>query len=153
LKTRDEIILMTKLAIYDKDHGHKDKLCDEHFRADYIYKKNMWTRFYVTIACLIIIALDVMNRVIVEQIDIFSLDLKSELSKYAVNMLIILLAYTFVGSLLANKDYNLRQARLKKYFGTLSRLDKLGKQSRIAERSNKEDLRHGEPTYDKRGFN
>ena len=149
MKSKKEIILMTKLAVYDKSHGQKDRLCNAHFRADYIYKKNMWNRFYALLGCLIIIAFIIVHEIIVKETDIFSLNWEVELSRYALNTFFVLIAYTLIGSLLANKEYNLRQSRLKRYFAALAKLDGSNKQP---EHLYKGDLRHGEPTYDETNY-
>lgn len=150
MKSKSEIILMTKLAIYDKSHGKKDRVCNDYFKGDYVYKKNMWTRFYTAIGTLILIIFIFLHRIAVYEIDIFTLDFKTEISKYAVYFLTVLIAYTIIGSFLSAREYNKSRLRFKKYLLVLSKLDGSAKKN---QHSNKEDLRHGSPTYDSRNFN
>ena len=57
MKSRQKILLMTKLALYEKHYGAVDRAANDYFRHDFIYKKNLGTRFAVGFGGLIILAL------------------------------------------------------------------------------------------------
>ncbi len=118
-----KIVIMTKLAIYDKYYGSKDRKFDDYFRHDYAYRKNMWTRFFILISSAAVLLLYLVNKIMVDEADIFSIDYKALIGSSASYVFLILIAYTVITSFKAVYDYNSAQKRLDKYYELINMLE------------------------------
>ncbi|MCL2874158.1 MAG: hypothetical protein FWE29_04420 [Defluviitaleaceae bacterium] len=124
-QNRDKIILMTKLALYDRRFGKRDKKAACFFRHDYIYLKNMWTRFFVICGLVIIFGLYWINIVFASGIDYFVENFVRHASFGLITMIIVCLIYTAVGSVKATAEYEKAMKRLAKYNLLLGKLDEM----------------------------
>jgi hypothetical protein len=120
-----KILIMTKLALYDKHHGEQDKRSNEFFRHDYIYKKNMWTRVCAFLGSMSIIAIYWANKLLVEKVDLLEIAFEEEFRNAGVFVLIVLGAYTVIGTISAAKQYAKVQERLKTYTKMMTALDRI----------------------------
>ncbi len=120
---KDKIILMTKLALYEKKHGLADSHINHFFLSDYVYLKNSWTRFCVFLGCIILLAVDWMHKILNLQTDIFGLDIKAELIDNLTFIAVVLAAYTIIGTQRAIVEYNAAQRRISQFLDLLSRLN------------------------------
>jgi len=123
---KEKIILMTRLAVYDKHSAAKDKRINDYFLHDYIYKSNMYTRIAVITGALILVSLNILYRVLNESADIFDLDYTQELKKIGLFILAAALFYTVIGSLKAAREYYKCQKRIKEYTDCMEKLEKAG---------------------------
>ncbi|MDR1537513.1 MAG: hypothetical protein LBU32_05870 [Clostridiales bacterium] len=119
------IMVMTKLAIYDKHYGAQDKRTNEFFRHDFIYKKNMWTRLCAFLGSMIALLIYWLNELLVKQVDILSIDFRKAGIDAAVFILIVMAAYTLIGTITAARQYAKCQTRLKNYVRLLVMVDKI----------------------------
>lgn len=126
---KQKLIIMSKLAAYDKDLGKADKLQDEYYRGDYVYKKNLWTRFFALLGAAILLGLYYVYRIFILEADIFQLDYMQELTNAGTFIVAVLAIYTIIGTILATIEYYLSQKRLKEYFALIRKLDKHTKES------------------------
>jgi cytochrome bd-type quinol oxidase subunit 2 len=53
----DRVALMTRLAIYEANHGHEDDMLQQYHKKDYIRIQSLKTIFFSSIAFVLIIAL------------------------------------------------------------------------------------------------
>ena len=118
---REKIVLLTRLALYDKYMSDSDKKTNGYFLHDYIYSKNIRTRFFAFFGALILILFNLIYRIFVEKTDIFMLDYKKELTDIVVFVVIVLVVYTAIGSLKAAVAYRASQKRIKAYLEVLKR--------------------------------
>ena len=114
---------MSKLATYDKHLGRSDKIQDEYYRGDYIYKKNLWTRFFAFLGAMILLGLYYSHRIFVLDADIFQLDYMQELINVGIFLVLILGVYSIIGTVIATIEYYLSQKRLNQYFALIRKLD------------------------------
>ncbi len=128
MSDKRKIILMTKLAIYDKKLGDSDRKLAKYFRHDYIYRKNMWTRFFVGIATVIIIGLYWAYKIFIDGTDIFGIDYEAAIFKSVVFALVVIVFYSIIGTIIATIEYQQAKLRLQRYFKVLNHLDKLRSQ-------------------------
>jgi hypothetical protein len=116
---------MSKLAIYEKRFADSDRKLNEYFRSDYVYKKNVRTRFFVFLGCLIILCFYITHKIVVDKAAVLSLDFMDELRGPAVFTVCATLFYTFLSWAREAANYNAAMDRLKIYGAMLGRLDKL----------------------------
>lgn len=121
---KEEIVLMTKLALHEKRYARQDRKRSSYFKWDYIYINNWYTRFAVAIAIGIIVSWMVLTDVYIKEIiPLFDVDLMEYLSKYVVGFVLSILVYTGISTLVFNKKYEETQKRLREYDKLLRKLD------------------------------
>ncbi len=122
---KEEIILMTKLALHEKRHGKQDKQRSSYFKWDYIYINNWYTRFAVGVAIAIVISWMILTDVYIKEIiPLFDIDLGQYLFKYILGFVLSILAYTGFSTLVFNKRYEETQKRLKECQKIMKELDR-----------------------------
>ena len=122
---KEKVIIMTKLAIYDKNDGEEDRKQHEYFCGDYVYKYNFWNRLFVFSASMILLAMYYAHKILIEQINILEMDYKAELITAGKFLLVILVVYSVIGTIRATVKYYSAQKRLKEYFALTKELDDL----------------------------
>lgn len=126
MANKEKIILMAKLAVYDKSHSEKDLKKLSYFRNDYVYRQNIGVRFCVLIGCLIVILLYVMHKIVIDNIDVFSgMDYQEELMGAAVFVVVVVVAYSLIGTIVYMADYQNAKKRQRRYIKMLDALDQL----------------------------
>jgi hypothetical protein len=120
--SKQKIILMTKLAMYDKRHGDADRAAYAFFRRDYIYRKNMATRFCVGVGAGILLAVYWLNRVFFLGEDLMSLDFVRAGIDAGLFVLAVMAVYTVLGTMQGTRQYYLVQKRMNTYMAMLKRL-------------------------------
>ena len=120
-----KIILMTKMAIYEKRYIKEDRRRSGYYPEDYVYLKNFRTRFSVTLAVLIFVALHMtkminQNLVIPTSVEVF---INYYLKPYLVPWMMLMVGYTILSTAVYQSRYALSQTRLKGYNKLLKALD------------------------------
>jgi len=122
---KEKIIIMTKLAVYDKKYGEQDKLANEMFYRDYVYRRNFLLRTFAGVGCIIPATIYLLVLVLSEDMDFFNFDFVG----YGINIFIITVAimlfYTIIGTIIATKEYKNIKIRLQKYFGLIKKLEEI----------------------------
>ena len=119
----EKIIIMAKLALYDKNAGKDDWKDNVYFRQDYIYSNNMKTRLFAFLGCLIIAAFYFLHMAAFQDVDIFSIDYQAEAITLIILFAVVLVFYTVIGTILYTARYVQLQRRIDKYFKLLDELD------------------------------
>ncbi|MDR2939280.1 MAG: hypothetical protein LBV08_03055, partial [Clostridiales bacterium] len=96
---KKKIVTMAKLAVYDKKYSYKDDKVTEYFRHDYVYKQNSWDRFFVVLGGLIILLFLYGQRVFSDRPDALKFDFNGELRFIIIFFAVLLIFYTFIGSI------------------------------------------------------
>ena len=122
---KEKIILMSKLAIYDKNFGEADKNGGSFFRHDYIYWKNFWARLNALLGCAIIVAVYVLDIIIIKGTDLFSIDYKQEGIKILTFVIIVLGIITFFNSIKATREYSAIEKRVASNLEYTKKLDRI----------------------------
>ncbi|MCL2396666.1 MAG: hypothetical protein FWC93_01230 [Defluviitaleaceae bacterium] len=120
---KNKIITMSKMAVYDKRGFEKDARSSQYFRHDYIYKRNMYMRFFLGIGCLILAFFYVMYLLGVEDSDIFALDFGAEALRLLFFALLIMVAYSFIGTIIYTREFLKSQRRINAYFSLMKALE------------------------------
>ena len=120
---RERIIIMSKLAVYDKNYGEKDRAANKYFRTDYVYRKNMWTRLYVLMGCLLIVGVYALRIFVVEGQDLLEVDYFSELISIGLFTLATLIIYSLIGTKIYVSEYNRSQRRFGNYLELIKHLN------------------------------
>ena len=118
-----KIIIMTKLAIYDKENAERDLDADRFFRHDFIYRQNMWVRLYVLVGCFILLGFRVLHMLAIDQADLFLLDFRTVLIQLVFILIAIEAAYTVIGTIRFTMEYEKAQKRLRTYYALMDELD------------------------------
>ena len=121
---KEKIRLMSKMAVYDKRDFNKDSKANHYFRHDYIYKKNMRMRFFLGIGCIILIIFYALYLLVVEGVDIFALDFQFEALRMLIFVLLVMVGYSFLGTIIYTREFVIAQRRINKYFALMQQLDK-----------------------------
>ena len=151
---KEKIILMTKLALYDKNFGEADKSAGGFFRHDYIYWKNFWVRLNALFGCAIIVAVYVLDVIVIKGTDLFAIDYRQEGIKILTFVIIVLGIVTFFGSIKATWEYSAIEKRVASNLEHTKKLDRIS----ASEKGNTEEipmegdlsLSHGANTNHKR---
>lgn len=122
---KEKIILMTKLAVYEKENSGRDQRINDYFLHDYIYKCNMWTRFSAIIGAVIVIFFIVLHKIFIESVDLFASDYVKELKSAVVLIVFLLVVYTVISTIKATMEYRTAQKRLNAYIQLLDELNGL----------------------------
>jgi len=128
---QQKIITMTQLALYDKHEGASDQIANDYFRHDYIYRKNLGTRFAVGFGGFIMLLLYWARDIFIGGADVFELDFSTYLTDSIFFMLAILALYSLIGTIQGTREYYLIQKRITRYHALLRQLE------RIQERADK----------------
>ncbi|MCL2171809.1 MAG: hypothetical protein FWB71_06590 [Defluviitaleaceae bacterium] len=125
MHNKDKIRIMAKMAVYDKRGFEKDAKSNHYFRHDYIYKKNMHMRFFLGIGCVFLMGFYVLRLFAAEEIDLFTADYFGILMRLLGASLVILVAYSFIGTIIYTREYELAQRRVRRYFALMNELTEL----------------------------
>lgn len=124
MASKRKIIIMSKLAIYEKHDALKDIRKGSYYRHDFVYKRNFGLRFFALIGAVILALLYVMYRFAIDQVDIFELDIPQEIKTIILLVGGILIIYSLIGTIKYNIDYEAANKRLKRYNSLLNLLDR-----------------------------
>ncbi len=123
---QNKIILMTKLAIYDKNYGKEDARRSRYYLEDYLYTKNFKTRFSVTLVVLLFMGLNIMKMINEELIIPTSVPefIQVYIGPYIIPWIVVLVIYTLISTGVYGKRYAMTQKRTAEYKKLLKKLAK-----------------------------
>ena len=119
---REKIRIMSLMAIYDKKDFQRDAKAGQYFRHDFIYKKNMRMRFFLGIGCIILLFFYAMYLMAIEEADIFALDFQAEGMRVLFVALLIMVSYSFLGTIIYTREYIKSEKRVDAYFDLMRQL-------------------------------
>jgi len=122
--SKENLRLMTRIALHEKKYNEKDSKINQFFRNDYIYKNNAINRIGIFIGLCLIFFVIALDMIYIKEVDIFTLDYKALATKFLVISFIIFSIYTVIGIFKYGKEYDMAQKRYKKYFLMLAALDR-----------------------------
>ena len=139
MTSKQKIITMARLAVYDKNEGDADRLANDYFRHDYIYRKNMATRFCSGVGAGILVAVYWLRMFLLEGADLFESDLSALIWNSAGFIIAVMAVYTVIGTVQGTRQYYLIQKRLKRYSMLTHQLERINERTRrLAERQAEE---------------
>ena len=150
LINKTKIITMAKLSVYEKRYGQSDRKILEYFRHDYVYKKNTWTRFYVILGSIFLIAMYWMKAVFVDGTDIFLTNIEKTVSQTILFIAAVSVFYTLIGTVAAIREYSIAEKRVKKSNQMLNHLNRMKEKDQAAEEAS--DVYNGTNAVAKRNF-
>jgi len=134
-----KIITMTKLALYDKHEGATDRVANEYFRHDYIYKKNLGTRLAVGVAGFLILVIYWLRVILLDGADILQMDVRQYLTDSVLFLVALLAVFSLIGTIQGTREYYLIQKRLENYNSLVRQLE--SHENRTKKRSENEEGR------------
>ena len=120
---KNKILTMTKLALYDKHEGYTDRMTNNYYRHDYIYGKNVSTRFAVGFCGLILLMFHWVQIVLIQETDIFDLDFRGIAIDSILFLIALMAVYSVIGTIQGTREYYNVQKRLEKYRELVIKLD------------------------------
>ena len=123
--SKNRIIIMAKMAVYDKRHGEADREVFSFFRRDYIYRKNMWTRLCVALGAGFLLAVYWLHQIFIYGIDIHALDIQESVTDSVLFLLAVLAVYTLIGTIQGTHQYHQVQKRMENYMAMMKKLERL----------------------------
>jgi hypothetical protein len=120
---KDKIIIMSKMAVYDKRHGNADRAVFSYFRRDYIYRKNMWTRFSVALGALFLLGVYWLHQIFIYAVDIQELDITQSVTDSVLFLLAVMAVYTMIGTIQGTIQYYKVQRRVEDYISMIEVLE------------------------------
>ncbi|PHV71203.1 hypothetical protein CS063_05795 [Sporanaerobium hydrogeniformans] len=124
LVDQKKIILMTKLAIYEKNYGKEDRRRNRYYLEDYIYIKNFKTRLSVTLVVFLVIGFQLLK--LLEEGIIIPTSLmefvKLYIAPYSLPWIVMMIIYTMISTVIYGKRYASTQKRLIGYRNLLKKL-------------------------------
>jgi len=134
---------MTKLALYDKHEAGADRAASEYFRHDYIYKKNLGTRFAVGIAGFLMLALYWGRVFLLDGADILQMDVRQYLTASMIFLVALLALFSLIGTIKGTREYYLIQKRLDGYNVLIRQLEKIEAREEAHIHRRDSETRHG----------
>jgi len=123
---KEKILIMTKLALYDKTYGETDGDANSFFRHDYVYWKNFGARMYALLGCAIVIGYYAINRIIVNGEDLFEIDYRMEGLRILLFIVVVLFICSTISSLKATREYSAMQKRIERHLKLTEKLEGKG---------------------------
>lgn len=135
LTDQNKIILMTKLALYEKKDLEKDKKIMAYYIEDYIYLNNLKARLGFTIVMLIFMGIDILNTIVTDIVIPTSLweFVKIYVSPYVLPWGIGIGIYTAISTYIYGKKYRESQRRYLEYRKLSRELDEYEQEEMSAE--------------------
>lgn len=127
---KDKIILMTKMAQYQKSHMRKDKRITEYFIEDYVYINNFKTRLYITLIALFFIIVGAFKICLDEIIFPSSIGhfFNVYIMPYFYPWLATMIVYTLISTMVYSRRYNKANKRMNEYKKYVKKLKAYQKQ-------------------------
>lgn len=115
MQSYKNIRTMTKLAVYDKKHGKKDREITSHYRHSYVYKKSIGARLGVLLGIAILIGLNYLYSMMMYEDKFFSMLTTDYFISLAVKVAVVMIIYTIICAFKYRKEYDDAQERLDDY--------------------------------------
>lgn len=119
----EKVILMTKLAAFEKNKGKKDMAILNYFRGDYIGFKVLKAVLAATISFIAVFALYLFYNFETIMADIYKMDLVEAGKGVIVIYLVVVGAYAVVVYAVNTHRYSKAKKELKEYYSNLKRLE------------------------------
>ena len=123
MPNKNRIITMAKMAVYDKRYGNADRAAFSFYRRDYIYRKNMWTRFSVAIGALFLLVVFWLHEIFIYGTDIQELDIYQSVTNSVLFLLAVMAFYTMIGTIQGTIEYYKVQRRMEDYIDMIEYLE------------------------------
>ena len=125
-----KIITMTQLALYDKHEGQQDRIANDYFRHDYIYRNNLGTRLAVGFGSIVILLIYWLQSFVVNEMDLFEINIQQHVTDSVFFILAVLAVYSLLGTIQGTRQYYLVQKRLAQYQALVRQLERLDERAR-----------------------
>lgn len=121
----ERIILMTKMASYEKNEGRKNVAIGKYFRSDYIAMQVLKSVLSATIACGILFALYIFYHFETFMQDIYKMDLLVFVKNILIGYGASVASYGVLAYFVYSVKYSKAKKSLKRYYNNLKKLNAL----------------------------
>lgn len=119
----EKVILMTKLAVFEKNKGKKDMIILNYFRSDFIGFKVLKAVLAATLSFLLVFVLYLLYNFETIMADIYKMDLVDVGKSILVIYLSIVGVYSVIVYAVYTHRYSKAKKELKDYYSKLKRLE------------------------------
>jgi len=120
-----KIITMTRLALYDKHEGVADRIANDYFRHDYIYRNNLGTRLAVGLGSILVLVVYWVRAFLLYEMDLFEINIQQYATDSLMFVVAVLAVYSLIGTIQGTRQYYLVQKRLAQYQALVRQLERL----------------------------
>ncbi len=124
----EKVILMTRMAIYEKKQGRKDFKLSKYYRSDYVSLNMINTAIIATFLYVLIIGAIVMINIEKIMAEIVTMDIFGIGKTILIWYLIFVIAYMLVAYIVYSVKYRRAKKKLKKYDDDLRKLYRICKE-------------------------
>lgn len=124
---REKVIMMTRMASYEKGKGKDHLRIGSSFRADYIFASILKAIFAITVAFVCGVALYIYYNLEQFMENIYDLDLVAILKGFGKYYLIVMIIYVAICYIVAFIRYAVATGSIRKYKSNLKKLRKMQK--------------------------
>ena len=121
----ERIILMTKLASFEKNKGKRNEAVGRFFRNDYISRQVIWSAISITLAFLIVLGVGVLYNFEGFMANIYRMDMMQFVRQIVFWYLVVMLSYVLLSFILYTYRYRKARRGLKIYYANLKKLKAL----------------------------
>lgn len=128
----EKVILMSKMAIYEKNQGKRDFKVNKYFRTDYVGLNMINTAIMATLLYIIFLAAIVIVNIEKILLDIASIDLLAVGRTALIWYILFMVAYLIIAFVVYSLRYQAAKKQIKDYDENLRKLYKIYKEERKA---------------------
>lgn len=122
LLKKDEVRLMTQLAIIEKNKSAEEKDVEKYYVSDYVYIHNFKTRIAVSVVYFCYVAAYYFNQIYQHNVNPLVYNIPAELSKVLVTYGVILILFSMLSSAIYKKRYSRVADKNNRYLSLLEGL-------------------------------
>ncbi|MCR5100510.1 MAG: hypothetical protein K6B41_04045 [Butyrivibrio sp.] len=121
----ERVILMTKMAAFEKHEGKKNRDVNTYFRGDYVGYSVLKSVISATIAYLILVAAYVLYNFEGVLKNIYNTDLIATGKKFLIYYILLVGVYSLISYIVYSYKYSRMRNSMKTYYGQLKTLQKI----------------------------
>lgn len=125
---KDQVLLMTKLAVMEKNKSKEEKMAENYFQSDYVYINNWQVRISITFVYLIIAGFYYFTQIFTQNMNVLDLNVTKLLSMHLLLYSFIMVAFTFLSSAIFKARYQRAEEKNKRYLQMLKELEEMRKE-------------------------
>ncbi|WP_105616741.1 hypothetical protein [Vallitalea okinawensis] len=119
---KDQVRLMTKLAIMEKNKTNEEKNVEKYYKSDYVYINNWKTRLSVSVVYICFVIGYYFNEIYNNNVNPLSYNIPGLISKVLIGYGIILVLFTMLSSAIYSARYNKVAKNNEEYLELLEQL-------------------------------
>lgn len=125
---REQVILMTKLAIKEKNRTKDEKMTDNYYESDYIYIHNWRTRISITLAYLMIAGLYYVTQIFTGKLNLLDLHIPELIRTHLLIFGSIIVLFSLLSTIVCKARYQRASEKNNEFYTMLRQLREMRKE-------------------------